>query len=994
MPFGQLVIGPPGSGKTTYCNGMQQFMRAAGRKVEIVNLDPANDGLPYLPAIDLSDLVGLEEVMEEFKLGPNGANTYILFDCPGQVELFTMHGSFQSIIKTITGDWAYRLTAVHLVDAHLCTDPSKFVSGLLLSLSTMLHLELPHVNVLSKIDLVRQYGQLAFNLDYFTEVQDMSHLMATMGDDMFSKRFRKLTRGLCECVEDFGLVSFVPLAIQDKDSIQRLLVLVDKANGHVYAAMAGHSPYPAELLYGSAPLGTDKDMWMTYQERYLEGEVAERVIDEERVGVYGLAGSPPVTAATDVMPEGGPGAVCGGASAELPGFTITELMEDKTTAQPEAVVGGGMQEAQDGCGPGAACGDGSAGGGGGGLSLTALVSEVGAVSGGEEAREGSSASPKANTAGAEGSSCSAAEVDCGEVSTPTVTAVEGLVIDERRPPDNGLSGVTAQNKGHAAALRSFASVAAAQSDASRPHELEGKVLHPSLLNDNVLKTEYAVRGELYLRAEQLRKEGKEIMFTNVGNPHALGAKPMTFTRQVLALCAAPFLLDHPQVETMFPADAIARARRLLSSFKGGMGAYTDSRGNPMVREEVAKFIERRDNVPSNPDHIFLTDGASVAVRMCLNATIRSPLDGILVPIPQYPLYSASIKLYGGALVAYYLDEKRGWALDTADMKRAVEEARAEGKSVRGLVFINPGNPTGQCLSVDNLKELIKFAYDERIVLMADEVYQENIYQDERPFVSAKKVLSTMGEPYASGTELLSFHTISKGTGGECGLRGGYVEMTNIHPGTIEEVYKCASINLSPNTMGQIAMSILMNPPKPGDESYETWATERGSELSSLRRRAQMVTDGFNAMEGMTCNFTEGAMYSFPQVGPACTSKEGLKWLAWPLRGCTTTGDVYARVSWRPASAVGGWSYAARDRGRSSSPAKAMAAADAAGKAGDVFYCLKLLESTGISTVPGSGFGQEEGTFHLRTTILPREELMPAFVEKFKSFHSGFMQQYR
>lgn len=105
----------------------------------------------------------------------------------------------------------------------------------------------------------------------------------------------------------------------------------------------------------------------------------------------------------------------------------------------------------------------------------------------------------------------------------------------------------------------------------------------------------------------------------------------------------------------------------------------------------------------------------------------------------------------------------------------------------------------------------------------------------------------------------------QGTGGECGLRGGYVEMTNIHPGTIEEVYKCASINLSPNTMGQVAMSILMNPPKPGDASYETWVSERSSELSSLRRRAQMVTDGFNSMEGMSCNFTEGAMYSFPQV---------------------------------------------------------------------------------------------------------------------------------
>ncbi len=71
--------------------------------------------------------------------------------------------------------------------------------------------------------------------------------------------------------------------------------------------------------------------------------------------------------------------------------------------------------------------------------------------------------------------------------------------------------------------------------------------------------------------------------------------------QVLALCAAPFLLDHPKVEEMFPADAIARARKLLGVFKGGVGAYTDSRGNPAVREEVAKFIEKRDGVPSNPD---------------------------------------------------------------------------------------------------------------------------------------------------------------------------------------------------------------------------------------------------------------------------------------------------------------------------------------------------------------------------------------------------------
>jgi glutamate--glyoxylate aminotransferase len=471
---------------------------------------------------------------------------------------------------------------------------------------------------------------------------------------------------------------------------------------------------------------------------------------------------------------------------------------------------------------------------------------------------------------------------------------------------------------------------------------DGKVLHPELMNANVIKAQYAVRGELYLKAEELKKAGKEIIFTNVGNPHALGAKPISFTREVIALCSAPALLDHPKVGELFKPDAIARAKKLLASF-GGVGAYQDSRGNPLVREEVAQFIHDRDGFKTNPNHIFLTDGASPAVRMCLNAILRNEDDGILVPIPQYPLYSASIQLLGGTLVPYALEETSNWGMNMQKLKSAVDIARKQGKAVRGLVFINPGNPTGQCLSYDNLKELIKFAHDEKIVLMADEVYQENVYQDERPFISARKVMMDMGEPYSTGTELISFHTVSKGTGGECGLRGGYVEFTNIHPGAVEEMYKVCSINLSPNTVGQIAMSCLVNPPKKGDASYDQFTKEREAELASLRRRAQMVTDGFNSLEGVTCNFTEGAMYSFPQL----------------------------RL-----------------------PPKAVEAAKAAGKAPDVFYCLRLLEETGISTVPGSGFGQEEGTAHLRTTILPREEQMATFVDKFRKFHESFMKKYK
>uniref|UniRef100_A0A2P2MNF5 alanine transaminase n=2 Tax=Rhizophora mucronata TaxID=61149 RepID=A0A2P2MNF5_RHIMU len=326
----------------------------------------------------------------------------------------------------------------------------------------------------------------------------------------------------------------------------------------------------------------------------------------------------------------------------------------------------------------------------------------------------------------------------------------------------------------------------------------------------------------------------------------------------------------------------------------------------------------------------------------LNTIIRGAGDGVLVPVPQYPLYSAAITLFGGSLVPYYLEETANWGLDINDLQHAVAEAHTKGITIKAMVIINPGNPTGQCLSEANLREILQFCYRENLVLLGDEVYQQNIYQDERPFVSARKVLMDMGPPLSREIQLVSFHTVSKGYWGECGQRGGYFEMTNIPLQTVDEIYKVASVSLSPNVPAQIFMGLMVNPPKPRDISYGKFVRESQDILESLRRRARIMTDGFNSCRNVVCNFTEGAMYSFPQI----------------------------RL-----------------------PPRAIEAAKKAGKVADVFYCLKLLEETGISTVPGSGFGQKEGVFHLRTTILPAEEDMPAIMASFKRFNDEFMEQY-
>ncbi|KAJ3195668.1 hypothetical protein HK101_011410 [Irineochytrium annulatum] len=299
VQFATVVLGPPGSGKTTACFGMQQFFELTKRPVAVVNLDPANDSLPYHCDINISELITLDDVMTEFGLGPNGGliycleyleknmdwltkrleafkDRYFIFDLPGQVELYTHHKSVRNVLAKLE-KLDYRLCVLNMVDAHLCTDPSKYIAALVLSLKTMIHLEHPHLNVLSKIDLIESYGKLAFNLDFYTEVQDLSYLVDRLSQDRFAgARLAGLSKALCELVEEFGLVGFQTLCVTDKASMVRLVSAVDKANGYVFAGMESQGDggkAGGDSIFSAVGQANDYlQMMAEIKERYIEDD--------------------------------------------------------------------------------------------------------------------------------------------------------------------------------------------------------------------------------------------------------------------------------------------------------------------------------------------------------------------------------------------------------------------------------------------------------------------------------------------------------------------------------------------------------------------------------------------------------------------------------------------------------------------------------------------------------------------------------------------------
>ncbi|KAF7324150.1 Alanine aminotransferase [Mycena kentingensis (nom. inval.)] len=290
----------------------------------------------------------------------------------------------------------------------------------------------------------------------------------------------------------------------------------------------------------------------------------------------------------------------------------------------------------------------------------------------------------------------------------------------------------------------------------------------------------AFQGSGGLRADADALLFDKVISSNIGNPQQKGLDqpPITCTRQIATLSGWPAF---PELAGRVPCG---------------------SRCVPFIRKNVAKFISDRDGFPDDSENIFLinTAGASAGVSLPLT----KPSDGILIPIPQYSLYTAALVQHRA--IPYLLDESSGSSTSVASVAQGLAEARAEGTSAKAVVNINPGIPTGTLLACDTMAELVKLCEEQLLVLLADEVYRNNL-----------------------------------------------------HP------YKLASVGLCPPLAGQIGVDSMVCPPKEGEPSYARSKKETDTIHAALALRMQLMATRPNALLGVSCVQSPSALYLFPRI---------------------------------------------------------------------------------------------------------------------------------
>lgn len=242
-----LVLGPAGVGKSTFCNSLISYIQSVGRRAHIVNLDPAAEEQEYEFSVDIRDLISLQDVMEEMEYGPNGGlvycfdfllknldwldeeigdfdDEYLIFDCPGQIELYTHIPILPNIVKHLQRNLGFSLCATYLLEAPFVIDRAKFFSGVLSAMSAMILLETPHINILSKMDMIKDEVHRR-DLKRFLNPDPL--LIVDEANRNTNPKFHELNKSIAQLTDDFGMVQFLPLNAKDTDSVGTILSYID-----------------------------------------------------------------------------------------------------------------------------------------------------------------------------------------------------------------------------------------------------------------------------------------------------------------------------------------------------------------------------------------------------------------------------------------------------------------------------------------------------------------------------------------------------------------------------------------------------------------------------------------------------------------------------------------------------------------------------------------------------------------------------------------------
>ena len=326
---------------------------------------------------------------------------------------------------------------------------------------------------------------------------------------------------------------------------------------------------------------------------------------------------------------------------------------------------------------------------------------------------------------------------------------------------------------------------------------------------------YDIRGPIMDRAKQMEEEGQKIIKLNIGN-------------------LAVFGFDSPEE---IQQDMI---RNLPNS-----AGYSDSKGIFAARKAVMHETQKQGIKGVTLDDIYLGNGASELIVMATNALLNDG-DELLLPTPDYPLWTAAASLSGGTPVHYLCDEANGWMPDLADIRAKITP------STRGIVVINPNNPTGALYSDALLMGIVEIAREHGLVIFADEVYDKVLYDGVR-----HTAIASLSQDVLT----LTFNSLSKSYR-SCGYRAGWMVVSgDKRPARdyIEGLNMLSNMRLCSNVPGQWAIQTALG----GHQSINELVGEGGR----LRRQRDLAYELITAIPGVSCVKPSAALYMFPRLDP-------------------------------------------------------------------------------------------------------------------------------